>query len=141
VAYRAIDHLAILGTYATNQVGWIGPSDLSYSVANFLGSMVPTVIAVGEQQPGFVLLEDVWAMVSPWGSTRSCVARRRGRPPVVERSSGVRARRVRAGGFISAGAGTQRPSRRCGSPTGRCSRAEGGRRPAWASSAANSSTS
>ena len=59
--------LAILAAYAANQLGWIGPSNLSYSVANFLGSAVLTVVAIVDQQLGFILLEGVWALVSLWG--------------------------------------------------------------------------
>ncbi len=59
--------LAILGAYAANLFGWVNPSNLSYSVANFLGSAVLTVIAVIDQQIGFILLEGTWALMSLWG--------------------------------------------------------------------------
>jgi hypothetical protein len=59
--------LAILGAYVANQFRLIGPSDMSYSVMNFIGSAVLTMIAVIEVQWGFILLEGVWAIVSLWG--------------------------------------------------------------------------
>ena len=59
--------LAILGAFAANLFGWISPSNLWYSVANFLGSAVLTVVAVADRQLGFLLLEGTWALVSLWG--------------------------------------------------------------------------
>lgn len=56
--------IAILGAYVANQFRLMGPSNLSYSVMNFIGSAVLTVIAVIEVQWGFILLEAVWALVS-----------------------------------------------------------------------------
>lgn len=59
--------LAVLAAYTANQFRLIGPSNLSYSAMNFVGSAVLTVIAVVEAQWGFLLLEGVWALVSLWG--------------------------------------------------------------------------
>ena len=59
--------LAILGAYAASQFGLVDASKLSYQVANFLGSAVLTVVAVVDWQPGFILLEGAWALVSLWG--------------------------------------------------------------------------
>jgi hypothetical protein len=58
---------AILGAYAANLLGWLGPANLSYSVANLIGSGILTFIAIVDQQLGFLLLEGVWALVSLWG--------------------------------------------------------------------------
>jgi hypothetical protein len=56
--------LAILVAYAANQLRWVGPSNLSYSLLNLVGAGVLTVVAVVEQQWGFLLLEGVWTLVS-----------------------------------------------------------------------------
>jgi hypothetical protein len=59
--------LAILGAFAANLLGWIRPSSLLYSVTNFLGSAVLTLVAVVHRQLGFILLKGTWALVSLWG--------------------------------------------------------------------------
>ncbi len=60
--------LAILGAYAANQFGWINPSQLSYTVANFVGAGILTAVAVVDRQIGFVLLQGGWTLVSLWGA-------------------------------------------------------------------------
>jgi hypothetical protein len=42
--------LAILGAYAANLLGWLGPANLSYSVANLIGSGLLTFIAIVDQR-------------------------------------------------------------------------------------------
>jgi hypothetical protein len=59
--------LAILGAYTASQFGLVDTSKLSYQVANFLGSAVLAVVAVIAWQPGFILLEGAWALMSLWG--------------------------------------------------------------------------
>jgi len=71
--------LAILGAFAANLFGLIRPSNLWYSVANFVGSAVLTVVAVVDRQLGFILLEGTWALVSLWGIFAAL--RGRGGPP------------------------------------------------------------
>jgi hypothetical protein len=56
--------LAILVAYVANQFGWIKPSQLSYTLANFAGSGILTAVAIIDWQVGFVLLQGAWALVS-----------------------------------------------------------------------------
>jgi hypothetical protein len=56
--------LAILGAFAANQLGWITPSQFSYTLANFVGAAILTVVAIVDQQIGFVLLQGAWTLVS-----------------------------------------------------------------------------
>jgi hypothetical protein len=56
--------LAILGAYVANQLGWINPSQLSYTVANSAGAAILTAVAVVDRQIGFVLLQGAWSLVS-----------------------------------------------------------------------------
>lgn len=63
--------LAILGAYAADQLGWINPSRLSYSVANFVGAGILTFVAVVDEQIGFIVLQGAWTLVSLWGILRN----------------------------------------------------------------------
>jgi hypothetical protein len=56
--------LAILGAFAANQLGRISPSQFSYTLANFVGAAILTVVAIVDRQIGFVLLQGVWSLVS-----------------------------------------------------------------------------
>ena len=72
--------LAILLAYAANQLRYMGPSNLSYALLNFAGSAVLAVVAVVEEQWGFLLLEAIWALVSLWASMK-LLKDRSARPP------------------------------------------------------------
>lgn len=72
--------LAILIAYAANQLRYMGPSNLSYALLNFAGSTVLAVVAVVEEQWGFLLLEAIWALVSFW-ATMKLLRSRSARPP------------------------------------------------------------
>ncbi len=66
-AVSVIGALLILGAFAANLLQWMNTSNLWYSLLNFVGSAILTVIAVIDQQYGFILLEGTWALVSLWG--------------------------------------------------------------------------
>ena len=62
--------LAILAAFVANQRGWIFPSQLSYAAANFVGAAILTVVAIVDQQVGFILLQGTWTLVSLIGIVR-----------------------------------------------------------------------
>ncbi len=66
-AVSILGALAILGAYAADQLGWVNPSRLSYSVANFVGAGILTFVAVVDEQIGFIILQGAWTLVSLWG--------------------------------------------------------------------------
>lgn len=71
--------LAVVGAFAAHQLGWIGPSRLSYALANFLGAGLLTVVAVVDGQVGFILLQGAWTLIGLWGAV--AILRGRGTPP------------------------------------------------------------
>jgi hypothetical protein len=59
--------LLILAGYGAAQAGWLTPSSLLYLVLNLVGSVVLCVLALADEQWGFVLLEGAWSIITAWG--------------------------------------------------------------------------
>ena len=76
---QVVGALMILAGFAGLQLGRISAVSRTYLVLNLVGSVVLTVLALHEEQWGFVLLESVWAVVSAW----SLIQVLRGRPPAI----------------------------------------------------------
>ena len=74
---QIVGALLILAAFAGTQFGKLGQSSLSYLWLNLIGSLILAVLAVYEEQWGFVLLETVWGLVSAWSLTQVL----RGRQP------------------------------------------------------------
>ncbi len=69
--------LCVLAGFAAAQFGWLSIASRTYLALNFVGSAILAVLATIDFQPGFLLLEAVWALVSLWGLVQAS----RGRPP------------------------------------------------------------
>jgi hypothetical protein len=74
-AVSILGALSILIAYAANQFGWIGPSRLSYTLANLAGAGILTAVAIVDRQIGFFLLQGGWTLVSLWGTVKILRAR------------------------------------------------------------------
>jgi hypothetical protein len=66
-AVSVLGALLILGAFAANLLQWMNTSNLWYSLLNFVGSAILLVVAILDQQFGFILLEGAWGLVSLWG--------------------------------------------------------------------------
>ena len=62
--------LCVLAAFATAQFGVLPTQSRSYLLLNLAGSAVLAVLAAIDREPGFLLLEGVWALVSAWGLVR-----------------------------------------------------------------------
>jgi hypothetical protein len=56
--------LLILASFIASLIGWVRQSSYVYLSLNAVGSGILTATAVVSVEPGFILLEAVWALVS-----------------------------------------------------------------------------
>jgi hypothetical protein len=70
---QVLGALLILVAYMASQLGWLDQRAYGYLTLNVVGSAILGVLALQNQQWGFVLLETVWALVSLWSIARRLV--------------------------------------------------------------------
>ena len=63
---QIVGALLILAAFAALQAGRIDANSRLYLVLNLVGSAILAVLALYEDQWGFLLLETAWAIVSAW---------------------------------------------------------------------------
>jgi len=68
---QIVGALMILAAFAAAQFQYLDQDSISYLVLNLIGSAILAVLALHEEQWGFVLLETVWAIVSAWSLVRA----------------------------------------------------------------------
>jgi hypothetical protein len=67
VLYQAISLIGaalVLGAFGLLNAGKLRPTDVSYSLVNFVGAALLTWVAVAVRRAGFIVLEGAWALMS-----------------------------------------------------------------------------
>jgi hypothetical protein len=64
----------ILAAYVAGQRGWLDPRSRRYAFANFVGAGAVAIVALVEEQWGFLLLEGTWSLVSLYSFMRPASA-------------------------------------------------------------------
>ena len=65
-----VGSLLILAAFSANQLGRMTAQQRSYTWLNFVGAGILAVVALVEEQWGFLLLEGVWTLVSAYALLR-----------------------------------------------------------------------
>ena len=68
---QIVGALLILAAFAALQAGRTDANSVLYLVLNLVGSAILAVLALYEDQWGFLLLETAWAIVSAWSLVRA----------------------------------------------------------------------
>lgn len=63
--------LLVLAAFILAQANRLSTTSRVYLTLNFVGAAILAVDAAVHRQPGFLLLEGVWALVSLWGLLRT----------------------------------------------------------------------
>jgi hypothetical protein len=71
---QVVGAVLILIPFAWSQLGRLGTASRLYLALNLLGSGLLAVLALREQQWGFLLLEGIWAIVAAWSLQRVLVS-------------------------------------------------------------------
>ena len=69
-AIQVLGALLILAGFAGAQLGRLRVDSVAYLLLNLVGSAVLAVLALDQQQWGFLLLEGIWTLVSAWSLSR-----------------------------------------------------------------------
>jgi hypothetical protein len=64
---QIVGALLLVGAFAAAQIGWLRPHDLRYLLANLAGGLILLVIAAAAGQPGFMITNGFWSLISVWG--------------------------------------------------------------------------
>jgi Na+/H+ antiporter NhaD/arsenite permease-like protein len=64
---QLVGAVLVLAGYTLAQLRRLDPQSIPYLVVNLVGSAILAALALHESQWGFLLLEGVWALVSPAG--------------------------------------------------------------------------
>jgi hypothetical protein len=67
---QVVGALLILAGYAAAQFGKLDVESKTYLWLNLVGSVILSVLALHDEQWGFLLLEGVWAIVSAYSLVR-----------------------------------------------------------------------
>ena len=74
---QVVGAVLILVGFVAAQRGTLSTRSVAYLVVNLVGSAILAVVALVDEDWGFLLLEGVWAIVSAW----SLIGVLRGAPP------------------------------------------------------------